>query len=36
MEDKAPDHYNDMKAINTSKLNKTDKNIKISMTGRLG
>lgn len=33
MEEKAPWHYNDMKIINTSKLNKPDKNIKISTTG---
>lgn len=36
MEEEAPQHYNDMKTINTSKLNKTDKNVKIRMTGRLG
>lgn len=35
-EGKAPQHYNDIKPINTSKLNKTDKNIKISTTGSLG
>lgn len=28
MEEKAPQHYNDVKTINTSKLNKTDKNVK--------
>lgn len=36
MEEKAPQHYNDMKTINASKLNKTDKNVKTRMTGRLG
>lgn len=33
MAEKTPQHYNDMKTINTSKLSNPDKNIKISMTG---